>query len=75
MDEKCLFYVWEQIIHLLLSNWKDGRRPMRELLITVCCNGDDSDKVPLSITGKYPNLRYFKDVKISNLNIHYRANK
>ena len=75
MDETGLFYRLEANHTLATKQLKERKNDKERITIVVYCNGDGSDKVLLWIIGKYANPKCFKNVNISNLNCHYRANK
>ncbi|CAA7037302.1 unnamed protein product [Microthlaspi erraticum] len=75
MDETGLFYRL-QADHSLATKQLEGKKQDKErLTVVICCNEDGSEKIPLWIIGKYAKPRCFKNVNMSSLNCHYRANK
>ncbi|KAL6544350.1 hypothetical protein OROGR_010847 [Orobanche gracilis] len=61
--------------HSLATKQLEGRKKDKErITVAICCNGDESEKVPLWI-GKYANPRCFKHINLENLNCEYRSNK
>ncbi len=53
----------------------EGRKQNKErLTLALCCNGDDSDKLPLWVIGKYKNPHCFKNVNLGSLGYTYRSN-
>jgi len=53
----------------------EGRKQNKErLTLTVCCNADGSDKLPLFVIGKYENPRCFKNVNQDSFGCKYRNN-
>ncbi|XP_022866870.1 uncharacterized protein LOC111386636 [Olea europaea var. sylvestris] len=75
MDETELFYRLKAD-HSLATKQLEGRKKNKEIItVVVCCNGDESDKVPHWVIGKYANPKYFKYVNMNNLNCKYQSNK
>jgi hypothetical protein len=75
MDETGLFYHM-QADNSLATKQLEGRKQNKErITITVCCNADGSDKLPLWIIGKSFRPRCFKNINIDNLDYKYHANK
>ena len=75
MDETCLFYHLGVDHSHATKNLEGQKNDKERIIIALCYDGDGCDKIPLWIIGKYANPRCFKNVNISNLNCHYRANK
>jgi hypothetical protein len=42
--------------------------------LALCCNGDDSDKLPFWVIGKYKNPYCFKNINLGSLGYTYRSN-
>jgi hypothetical protein len=75
MDETRLFYCM-QANNSLATKQLEGRKQNKErITITICCNADEFDKLPLWIIGKSFRPRYFKNINIDNLDCKYHANK
>jgi hypothetical protein len=75
MDETRLFYCM-QADNSLATKQLEGRKYNKErITITVCCNADGFDKLPLWIIGKSFRPRCFKNINIDNLDYKYHANK
>jgi hypothetical protein len=75
MDEIGLFYRM-QADNSLITRQFEGRKQNKErITITVCCNADESDKLPLWIIGKSFHPYCFKNINIDNLDCKYHANK
>ena len=75
MDETGLFYRL-QADHSLATKQLEGRKQDKErLMVVICCNEDDSEKILLWIIGKYAKPRCFKNVNMNSLDCQYRANK
>jgi len=75
MDETGLFYHM-QADNSLATRQLEGRKQNKErITITVCCNADGFDKLPLWIIDKSFRPRCFKNINIDNLNYKYHANK
>jgi hypothetical protein len=75
MDETGLFYRM-QVDNSLATRQLEGRKQNKEhITITVCCNADGFDKLPLWIIGKLFCPRCFKNINIDNLDYKYHANK
>jgi len=67
MDETGLFYRM-QADNSLATRQLEGRKQNKErITITVCCNVDRFDKLPLWIIGKSFRPRCFKNINIDNL--------
>jgi hypothetical protein len=75
MDETGLFYRM-QADNSLATRQFEGRKQNKErITITVCCNANGFDKLPLWIIGKSFRPRYFKNINIDNLDYKYHTNK
>jgi hypothetical protein len=75
MDETGLFYHM-QADNSLATKQLEGRKQNKErITITICCNADGSDKLPLWIIDKSFRPRCFKNINIDNLDCKYHANK
>jgi hypothetical protein len=59
----------------LATKQLEGHKQNKErLTLALCCNGDDFDKLPLWVIGKYKNPRCFKNINLGNLGCTYRSN-
>jgi len=59
----------------LASKWLEGRKQNKEqITLTICCNGDGSDKLPLWVIGKYKNPRCFKNINKNTFRCQYQNN-
>jgi hypothetical protein len=75
MDETGLFYRM-QADNLLATKQLEGHKQNKErITITICCNADGFDKLPLWIIGKSFRPPRFKNINIDNLNCKYHTNK
>ena len=74
IDETSLFYCLEADHSLVTKQLEGCKKDKERIAVDVYCNGDGLDKLPLWIISKYFNPRCFKNVNMSNLNCHYRAN-
>lgn len=67
--------VWKQVIHLLQSNWKDGRMTMRESLWLFVAIVMVWTKYHFGLLVSMLILDALKNVNISNFNCYYQDNK
>ncbi len=75
MDETRLFYRM-QADNSFATRQLEGRKQNKErITITICCNADGFDKLPLWIIGKSFRPCCFKNINIDNLDCKYHANK
>ncbi len=57
----------------LASKQLEGRKQNKErITLTICCNGDGSNRLPLWVIGKYKNPCCFKNINKNTLG--YRNN-
>jgi len=75
MDEIGLFYRMQADNSLATKQHKGRKQNKERITITVCCNADGSDKLPLWIIGKSFRPCCFKNINIDNLDCKYHANK
>jgi hypothetical protein len=45
-----------------------------QITLAICYIGDGSDRLPLSVIGKYKNPRYFKNINKNTLGCQYQNN-
>ncbi len=75
MDKTGLFYRM-QADNSLATRQLEGRKQNKEhITITICCNTDKFDKLPLWIISKSFRPRCFKNINIDNFDCKYHANK
>ncbi len=59
----------------LASKQLEGRKQNKErIILTICCNGDGSDRLSLWVIGKYKNSHCFKNINKNTLGCQYRNN-
>jgi hypothetical protein len=59
----------------LATKQLEGKKQSKErLTLALCCNDDDSDKLPLWAIGKFKNPRCFKNINVTSLGCVYRNN-
>jgi hypothetical protein len=59
----------------LVTKQLEGRKQNKErLTLALCCNENNSDKLPFWVIGKYKNPCCFKNVNLSNLGCIYQSN-
>ncbi len=59
----------------LASKQLEGRKQNKErITLTICCNGDGSDRLPLWVIGKYKNPRCFKNINKNTFGCQYWNN-
>ncbi len=75
IDETGLFYRMQAGNSLATRQLEGCKQNKERITITVCCNVDGSDKLPLWIIGKSFHPRCFKNINIDNLDCKYHANK
>jgi len=75
MDETRLFYRMQADNSLATRQLEGYKQNKERITITVCCNADESDKLPLWIIDKSFRPRCFKNINIDNLDYKYHANK
>jgi len=64
-----------QVDNSLATKQLEGRKQNKEwFTLTLCCNGDNFDKLPLWVIEKYKNPRCFKNINLGNLGCTYRSN-
>lgn len=54
---------------------KGSKKDKERVIIVVCCNSDDLDKIPLCVIGRFANPICLKNVNMNNLICHYLANR
>jgi hypothetical protein len=75
MDKTMLFYRMQVDNSLATRQLESCKQNKEHITITVCCNADGFDKLPLWIIGKSFRPRCFKNINIDNLDCKYHANK
>jgi hypothetical protein len=59
----------------LATKQLEGMKQSKErLTLALCCNVDNSDKLPLWVIGKFKNPRCFKNINVTSLGCVYRNN-
>jgi len=59
----------------LVTKQLEGRKQNKKrFTLALCCNGDDSNKLPLWVIGKYKSPRCLKNVNLGSLGYTYSSN-
>jgi hypothetical protein len=59
----------------LATHQLEGRKiNKKRIILVICVNSDNNEKIPLTIIGKHLNPHYFKGINRDMLGVRYHAN-